>query len=292
MDVKELTYLLENPGEITSEQTREIENILAKAPYFQAARAIRLKGLKEHQEFTYNDALKKTAAYTADRSILFEFITSQEFNQNQIAKQIRDQEERLKQITVYEPEEVHGRRSIDIDEAIKMKQSESERVMDPALFERPHKPEITEDPEMDKPEESEEDKLGIGKPLEFDGKESHSFSEWLKLTKAQPIEREENKIEQTDETRSRKFELIEEFISKNPKIKPGKIANKANLAEQSTTAPESLMTETLAKVYLEQKNYKKAIQAYKILILKNPEKSGFFADQIRAIEKLQDTNNE
>lgn len=291
MDVKELTYLLENPGEITSEQTREIENILAKAPYFQAARAIRLKGLKEHQEFTYNDALKKTAAYTADRSILFEFITSQEFNQNQIAKQIRDQEERLKQITVYEPEEVHGRRSIDIDEAIKMKQSESERVMDPALFERPHKPEITEDPEIDKPEESEEDKLGIGKPLEFDGKESHSFSEWLKLTKAQPIEREENKIEQTDETRSRKFELIEEFISKNPKIKPGKIANKANLAEQSTTAPESLMTETLAKVYLEQKNYKKAIQAYKILILKNPEKSGFFADQIRAIENLQDTNN-
>ena len=50
------------------------------------------------------------------------------------------------------------------------------------------------------------------------------------------------------------------------------------------------MTETLARVYLEQKNYKKAIQAYKILILKNPEKSGFFADQIRAIEKLQENN--
>ena len=292
MDVKDITYLLENPGEITSEQTREIENILVKAPYFQAARAIRLKGLKEHQEFSYNDALKKTAAYTADRSILFEFITSLEFNQNQIAKQIREQEERLKQITVYEPEEVHGRRSIDINEAIKMKQSESERVMDPALFERPEQPETKEDLEKDDLEESSEEKLGLGKPLEFDGKESHSFSEWLKLTKAQPIEREENRSDESDESRSRKFELIEEFISKNPKIKPGKIANKVNLAEQSTTAHESLMTETLAKVYLEQKNYKKAIQAYKILILKNPEKSGFFADQIRAIEKLQDTNNE
>jgi hypothetical protein len=33
----------------------------------------------------------------------------------------------------------------------------------------------------------------------------------------------------------------------------------------------SLMTETLAKVYLEQKKYK-AIQAYEILILKYPEK--------------------
>jgi tetratricopeptide (TPR) repeat protein len=292
MDVKTLTYLLENPGEITSEQTREIEKILVKAPYFQAARAIRLKGLKEHQEFSYNDALKKTAAYTTDRSILFEFITSEEFNQNQIAKQIRDQEERLKEMVVYEPEVVHGRRSIDINEAIKMKQSESERVLDPALFERPVHSEQEEAPKKIE-NEAAEDKLGLGKPLEFDGKESHSFSEWLKLTKAQPIEREDEEIEDDNSnSRLRKFELIEEFISKNPKIKPGKTPNKANLAEQSITGPESLMTETLAKVYLEQKNYKKAIQAYKILILKNPEKSGFFADQIRAIEKLQDTNNE
>jgi len=292
MEVNKLTYLLEHPGEITSEETREIESILSKAPYFQAARAIRLKGLKEHQEFSYNDALKKTAAYTTDRSILFDFITSPEFNQNQIAKQIREQDVKLKQITVYEAEEVHGKRSLDINEAIKMKQSESERVMDPALFEKPVPAKVEED-KLEDINESSEEELGIGKPLEFDGRESHSFSEWLKLTKAKPVEREEEKIDQeTEEGRSRKFELIEEFISKNPKIKPGKIANKANLAKDSITAPESLMTETLAKVYLEQKNYKKAIQAYKILILKNPEKSGFFADQIRAIEKLQDTNND
>jgi len=292
MEVNEFIYLLENPAVITSEQTRELEDILVKAPYFQAARAIRLKGLKEHQEFSYNTALKKTAAFTTDRSILFDFITSAEFNQNKIAKQIREQEERLKQITVYEAEEVHGKRSLDIDEAIKMKQSESERVMDPALFERPAPAENKHDTPGEA-EESSEKQLEIGKPLEFDGKESHSFSEWLKLTKAEPVKREEEEaILETNESRQRKFELIEEFISKNPKIKPGKIANKVNLASESVTAPESLMTETLAKVYLEQNNYKKAIQAYKILILKNPEKSGFFADQIRAIEKLQDHNNQ
>ena len=291
MDVKTLTYLLENPAEITAEQTREIETILQDAPYFQAARALRLKGLKEFQEFSYNSALRKTAAYTTDRSILFDFITSEEFNQNQISRQIREQEERLKQITVYEPEEVHGKRSIDINDAIRMKQSESERVMDPALFERIESQEEPGNAEVS--EKTSEEELGIGRPLEFNQEESHSFSEWLKLTKAQPVEREEDSSQPEDEdTRIRKFELIEEFISKNPKIKPGKTANKVNLAEQSLAAPESLMTETLAKVYLEQKNYKKAIQAYKILILKNPEKSGFFADQIRAIEKIQDTNNE
>ena len=51
------------------------------------------------------------------------------------------------------------------------------------------------------------------------------------------------------------------------------------------------MTETLARIYLEQKNYKKAIQSYKILSLKYPEKSGFFADQIKAVKELQEKNN-
>lgn len=291
MEKKALIDLLNSPAEITKEQTRELEILLEKAPYFQAARAIRLKGLKEHQEFSYNSALKKTAAYTTDRDILFDFITSEEFNQNTIARQIRQQEDRLKEMTVYEHEEVHGRRSIDLDDAIKMKQSESERVMDPALFERAQLKDNSSG-SANTSGASEEDNLEIGKPLEFDQKESHSFSEWLKLTTAEPVERENEPEDAENGDRQRKFDLIEEFIAKNPKIKPVKSVSKNNLAEDSMTSQESLMTETLARVYLEQKNYKKAIQAYKILILKNPEKSGFFADQIRAIEKLQDTNND
>ena len=87
--------------------------------------------------------------------------------------------------------------------------------------------------------------------------------------------------------RERKFELIEKFIQQPPKLTPPQNTGKnVNLAKPYTQTSDHLMTETLAKVYLQQKNYKKAIQAYKILILKNPEKSGFFADQIRAIQQL------
>lgn len=53
---------------------------------------------------------------------------------------------------------------------------------------------------------------------------------------------------------------------------------------------DELMTETLAKVYLEQKKYKKALQAYKILSLKYPKKSSLFADRIKAVEKIQQEN--
>ncbi|HEY9186038.1 MAG TPA: hypothetical protein VIM94_12005 [Salegentibacter sp.] len=283
MKKQEFIKILEQPASITEAQTKALESILAESPYFQTARALRLKGLKDHNALSYNSALKRTAAYTLDRSVLFDFITSAEFNQNKIARQIKEQEENIKNIVVYEAQEVFGKRSIAIDEAIKMKKSESERVMDPGLFQETS-------PKKKNKEEKEtpaEEQLGIGDPLEFNPSESHSFSEWLKLTSAKPVR---ESVKPSEEI-TRKFDLIDEFISKSPKIKPGKTTKKSNLAERSITSPEALMTETLAKVYLEQKNYIKAIQAYKILILKNPEKSGFFADQIRAIEKLQENNN-
>lgn len=287
MTSKELHILLEDAASVTPAQTLQLEKILEKYPFFQAARAVHLKGLYTEDSLSYNYELKKTAAYTADRSVLFDFITSTEFQQDKIALQIRKQEEHLRNITVFEHQEVFGRRSILIDDAISMKKTESERVMDPGLFQRsvpgiqPQKTEI-------KPvEEVKETTLFKGAPLNFDREESHSFSEWLRLTSAKPIVREDD-VEK--KSRDRKNELIDDFISKSPRIDTSIPAGNSNFAKDRAVPPEALMTETLARVYLEQKNYKKAIQAYKILILKNPEKSGFFADQIRAIKKLQDNN--
>jgi hypothetical protein len=44
------------------------------------------------------------------------------------------------------------------------------------------------------------------------------------------------------------------------------------------------MTETLANLYWKQKKYEEAKNAFRVLALKYPEKSGFFADQIKLIE--------
>ena len=291
MDLKNFTYLLEHPEEISPQETRQLEDILMNAPYFQAARAIRLKGLKDADSPSYNSALRKTAAYTTDREILFEYISSANFNQNRIAHQIKKQDEKLNNLEVYEPIEVLGRKSMAMGEAIQMKQDESEKVMDPELFERFKNKNKEEEKELP------ENQLKIGQPLQFNNAESHSFSEWLRLTSAKPLKQPEQqkpaeKEKEAPEDIQKKFDIIDRFISKNPKIKPAKSSPRASTPDLSNPAPEALMTETLARVYLEQKNYKKAIQAYKILILKNPEKSGFFADQIRAIEKLQENNTD
>lgn len=49
---------------------------------------------------------------------------------------------------------------------------------------------------------------------------------------------------------------------------------------------DSYFTETLARIYVKQRRYEKALQIIKNLSLKYPEKNVYFADQIRFLEKL------
>jgi len=49
---------------------------------------------------------------------------------------------------------------------------------------------------------------------------------------------------------------------------------------------EGCFTETLARIYIKQKRYEKALEIIRKLYLKNPKKNTYFADQIRFLEKL------
>ena len=132
--------------------------------------------------------------------------------------------------------------------------------------------------------------LELGKPINFKSSEPHSFNEWMQLIAKKPIIREGLSSEIAKENRKSddQFNLIDRFIETNPKIEPvDKNIKISDISFSSSTENESLMTETLAKVYLEQRKYENAIKAYRILSLKYPEKSGFFADRIKAIKILQ-----
>jgi len=306
MNTKTYTNLLANPSAINKEHLGDLAMVIDKYPYFQSARALQLKGLKNENSFLYNDALKLAAAYTTDRDILFEYITSETFVQNQISELILQQSDAVRDMDVVS-ESISKQVALEIDEQLKAEMKKAEAILNPDLFERKIESvvqisnESTLTSEENKKDivptetaKEHETDLKIDAPLDFTTKDTHTFGEWLKLTQANPIVRkeptielEEKPIDRSQEEKNKKFELIEKFIQDRPKLSPSEITSKnKNLAKPYIQSPDTHMTETLAKVYLQQKNYKKAIQAYKILILKNPEKSGFFADQIRAIQQL------
>ncbi|MGS2764189.1 hypothetical protein [Sinomicrobium sp. M5D2P9] len=297
MTISNFIHLLKNPENIRLGETTSLEQVIEQYPFFQSARALHLKGLKNLNSFKYNDTLKKTAAFTTDRTVLFDLITSSEFTQNRIAQTIAGNHPDIADIEVNAQEiRIEDRKLIEQTHIGSEK--EAEQILDPSVFMPVEKEQLSE----------EEQQLQLGEPLEFNRNEKHSFAEWLKLSSVQPIKREGRAgdtpleggqkgvpKEKDVSDKSRKFRLIDKFIKTNPKIVPkaadrNKEAPVVNLAKGTQTEKAELMTETLAKIYLEQKRYKNAIQAYKILSLKYPEKSGFFADQIRAIKKLQQNN--
>jgi hypothetical protein len=286
MNVTDFTYLIKNPSKVVDPlQTKQLEDILEEYPYFQAARALHLKGLKNLNSYKYNKALKTTAAFTLDRDVLFDFITSKDFLQSKQGVNTIIIEEEVLKVEDIKDDIKHIIENSE-DKPLPQDKEDANTILDPKLFTSKY------------PNKTESEDLQLGQPLEFDKKEKFSFNQWLQLASKQPIVNEKDTIESNEENKDliieqnpeqlQNFERIDKFIAKNPKIVPNKNTPiPQNIANSGILDKNELMTETLARVYLEQKKYKNAIQAYKILSLKYPEKSGFFADRIKIVEKIQ-----
>jgi hypothetical protein len=81
--------------------------------------------------------------------------------------------------------------------------------------------------------------------------------------------------------------IIKRFIVEEPHISPpsGDKLDTENKARRSAEDQDELVTETLARIYTDQMLYHKAIQTYKKLMLKFPEKRRYFANQIELLER-------
>ncbi len=253
MKKEELLNLIKDPIEFNFNSLKQIQEVIYEYPYFQPAYALKLKLLKHNGSFQYNKCLKETAIRTQDRKVLFDFITSKEFTQLEIANKI--------------------------DLLIKHNQEQEELEINEELVNRINDPELFI-------EKENPTNFVKSTPLEFNTSEQKSFKEWMKLTQLEPLKDKKETLNNSKD--NPQFRVIDEFIKNNPKIIPTKSYESSEKIKPKHEPSSGLMTETLARVYVEQKRYDKAIQAFKILILNYPEKSTFFADQIQEIKRLKE----
>ena len=185
--------IIEGFDSMDSSKSLELKKILNSYPYFQSASAYYLKTLKAQKKDSYHELLPKTAILTYNRSILRNWLYSDE---------IKDNQGKIKT-------------------------------------------------------------------------EKYSFLDWFDVIN--------DDMPKVDE----KFDLIDEFIKNSPKIKINNDYNVKSSFKTDQKIKDELITETLAKIYVKQEKFNKAIKAYEILSLKYPKKSSFFADQINDIKKLK-----
>tara|TARA_B110000240_G_scaffold197855_1_gene254725 strand:+ start:5275 stop:5919 length:645 start_codon:yes stop_codon:yes gene_type:complete len=202
---------INNPNLIDDNLVSDLSQLVKKYPYFQTAHILLSKAMNNIDSVRFNSKIKKAAAYSSNRKILFKIISDKSNLQNNQEK----------------------------EKNYANKQS-----------------------------------------LEFSQNEMHSFNEWLTITKASKI----NRLTSKDD------KLIKNFISLKPSVKikkDKKFFKSVDIAKNSLKENTDLITETLARVYLEQEHFNKAINAYEKLKLKFPQKSTLFAEQIKLIIELK-----
>ena len=251
MNAQEYTNLLLNYDPKSEEQRKAFEKITYRYPYFQSAYAHYLKSLKAQEQYNFNLILKKTAILSPERNRLhFWLVENKKENLRSVA---------AKKVQPTTP--IADEKKQSVENTIPKESTKTAETVEQI---KPNPPEKKKKAKKQEPK-------------------TMSFSEWVIYSSKGKIEAKPAKSSLED-----KIKLIDTFLENQPKIPPVRQDQpKVDLSENNEFNKEELMTETLAKVYLQQKKYKKALYAYKILSLKYPEKNTFFADQIKRIKQLQ-----
>ncbi len=266
MEKQQLLHILEHPLETDKKAAEELQDILIRYPWFQPARVLLLKYYRENDVPQYQKQLPLTAAYTSQRGILFEFLHSQGQEKPITVLQTDNTETGIKD----------SAKSISKKKKKKKKKKSEKKQKESVSIPKA----VVGNTVTNEPEEIPEKKL--------------SYIEWVQKLSFKPnTHKQKNPVLAPDmDKRKKKMQIIDDFLRKQPKIKPKPDYQPAEAlsVEENLRDSRFLMTETLAKLYVKQGKYDKALKAYEILILKYPEKSRYFASQMENIRHLQKEN--
>jgi hypothetical protein len=307
MNRNDFIRIMNDSGSVDRQTIGEVRELLDLFPYFQSAHLLLLKGLHNTSDVRFESQLKQSAIYVADREVLYYLLKkepqSEEFTTG-IPEAVIPQEaiSEDNQQTVIES----GKNSQDLISGFEKSHHETVENSNQEFLSHgiPRSLLIAEESEedestnivflLDDDSVAMEENIIFRDPsipaagdddlLELDLQEEGSASSY-----ESPAPVPELKITEYISRKKVQAELIDKFIIANPRIEPVRDRSDhpvEDISKPFTEEKGGFITETLAKIYISQGYYSKAIDIYEKLSLKFPEKSSYFATQIEKVKEL------
>jgi hypothetical protein len=310
MHIEELLTYIRHPEKLTRETLTQILRVSEQYPYFQTARLLAVKNRFLIGDQDWQAELETAGAFVADRRVLYDLIyplseaSQQETPEDNESSALADVDapalekpEKEKQPTLRG--NISNLLSLQLEELELIDPEEAELVPEIALdaetLYRNIDSRETSEPSGEDSELLAWDTRGDADAVKDDNDdadadlsaERHSFTEWLQLQNKAALSGSPEIPEEPVVPAVHEHELINRFIETNPRLQPRhELHPHKDISEDSVREHDGIFTDTLARIYIKQGLYNKAIFAYEKLILKYPEKSGYFAGQIKEIKKL------
>ena len=262
METSKLIGYIERPETLRGEAVREIEQLAERYPYFSIAQCLLAIAYQNEGDSRYERQLRKAADSIANRNNL-----------------------RMLSVLAQRREKKPEDSFFKFVASSEITENEPEGGVIPE--------EMFIIPEIDL--SGTQETLSAELALLEEKRKSLDELKAIIANRLRELEEEKRQREQNEEVPQKKMsrkELIDKFIAENPSISKPKAEfyNPISVAQNSITDKGDIVSETLAKIYLKQGYFEKAISIYEKLSLNNPEKSIYFAAQIEKIKESQTSN--
>ena len=254
---QQLYQWIKHPECLNRETLFELRTLLARYPYFQTARLLYLKNLYLLHDITFGEELRRAALYVTDRRVLFLLVEGEKYALKDLKAEKRVEENpsldrTLSLIDAFLatlPEEQEKEIPLPVEPVIDY----SAYLMQDASHE-----ETADAPKL---------------------KGQDLIDSFLDKSSTEPLLSQPSTIVESEE---------KPVVAEEEEQKPATEENdpEEEDAPAEVLDDESYFTETLAKIYVKQQRYSKALEIIRRLNLKYPKKNAYFADQIRFLEKL------
>lgn len=305
---------LYQPNDMPASSVAELKQIIAEYPYFQTAHLLYIKSLHLNNSILYASHLKQAACYANDRTLLFMLIKGQHAAvRHQVADvpdvasdqdEVADAESAGEietsvsqsvpiEAPVPQPVEPLSERILRRLREIEQEHAQNARTAPSTLAEPLPVPEPEIDDDMLSFDEDEDELPPLAAEPQKKippGKFTPQTIEYIHNLERKLAESGSDYFADSSDSRSDTMQdrLIDAFLTKQPRIIPKKPSQNEEIEDISTKSVEEpeIMTETIAKIYLNQEQFEKALKIYETLSLKYPQKSVYFADKISQTKEL------